>query len=79
METPEQAIESQRREDGTFRCTKVTRIPLYRTEQVAAVPLGTAPMQVLGKADLRCIHAQGHRGAHLAYHGVLRVAWSGND
>ena len=75
METPGQAIESQRRMDGTFRCTKVTRIPLYRTGQVE---VGTVPMQVLGKADLRCIHAQGHQGAHLAYHGGLRVSWSGD-
>ena len=62
-------------EDGTARCTAERRLPLYRMEQVELAPAGVVPMREIGTADLRCIHEQGHRGPHLAYHCGHRVAW----
>ena len=79
LDPAEAAIESQRREDGTFRCTKTRRIPLYRIEQVELAPSGTVPMRDIGTTDLRCIHEQGHQGPHLGYYYGLRIAWPYDD
>ena len=75
LDPAEQAIESQRRGDGTFRCTAEVRIPIYEVEDVGLVASAPVSMRAFDTTDLRCIHAQGHRGPHLAYHYGQRIAW----